>query len=193
MVVCWAAGAGGKGGPERTFAIDRDACIHFIRAAAHTPTVTKFLLVSYPGSRRSKAPWWSDADWAATKEVNAGVLKNYYAAKLVADEYLVAAAKERGEGFQAICLRPGSLTDEPGKAKVSLGKTGARGQVRRGVVAEVLMRCLESEVVRGWVDMLEGEEEIGEAVERVERGGLDCVEGENVGAMMERYEKVVAD
>jgi len=182
-------GAGGRGGAERTFAVDRDACVHFIRACAHTHTVTKFLLISYLGSRRSKAPWWSAADWAATQEVNAGALKNYYAAKLAADECLVAAAKERGEGFQAICLRPGSLTDEPAGGKVSLGKTGARGKVRREDVAEVVVGCLESERVRGWIDLLEGEEAVGEAVERVGREGVDCVEGEDVEAMVERYKK----
>lgn len=182
-------GAGGKGGPERTFAVDRDACVHFIRASTHNPTVTKFLLISYLGSRRTKAPWWSDADWTATQEVNAGVLKNYYVAKLAADECLVAAAKERGEGFQAICLRPGSLTDEPAGGKVGLGKTGARGKVRRGDVAKVVVGCLMNERVRGWVDLLEGEEGIEEAVERVGREQLDCVEGEDVEAMVERYKK----
>ena len=32
--IVWSAGAGGKGGAERTFAIDQDACIAFARAAA---------------------------------------------------------------------------------------------------------------------------------------------------------------
>jgi len=56
-------------------------------------------------------------------------------------------------------------------------------------VAEVVVGCLESESVRGWIDLLEGEEAVGEAVERVGREGVDCVEGENVEAMVERYKK----
>ncbi|KAK0511881.1 hypothetical protein JMJ35_005731 [Cladonia borealis] len=88
--IIFSAGAGGKGGPSRTQAIDRDACIAFIRAAVATPTVTKFILISYVGSRRLKAPWWSDEEWAATQEVNNGSLKNYYPAKLAADECLSA-------------------------------------------------------------------------------------------------------
>ena len=43
--IVFSAGAGGKGGPERTLAVDRDACIAFIGAAAATLSVSKFLLV----------------------------------------------------------------------------------------------------------------------------------------------------
>ena len=58
-------------------------------------------------------------------------------------------------------------------------------------MAEAMFRCLESERVRGWVDLLEGEDEIREAVERVGLEGLDCIEGENVEAMVEMYQKGV--
>lgn len=71
--IVWSAGAGGKGGSERTLAVDRDACIAFISAATATISVSKFILISYLGSRRFKAPWWSDADWSATQDVNNGV------------------------------------------------------------------------------------------------------------------------
>ena len=49
--VVWSAGAGGKGGPERTKAVDEVACIAFIEAAAEASSgVSKFLLVSYLGA-----------------------------------------------------------------------------------------------------------------------------------------------
>ena len=179
--VVWSAGAGGKGGPERTLAVDRDACIAFIRAAIATPSVSKFLLVSYVGSRRLKAHWWSDADWIATQDANNGVLKNYFPAKLAADECLTELAAQRQSGFAGISLRPGSLTDEQGNGTVQLGKTAAKGAVRRGDVARVAMALLEEEKVSTcWLDLLEGEEVVGDAVQRCVRDKIDCADGEPV-------------
>ncbi|CAD6564747.1 MAG: hypothetical protein ASARMPREDX12_004422 [Alectoria sarmentosa] len=177
--IVWSAGAGGKGGPERTLAVDRDACIAFIGAAAATPTVSKFLLISYIGSRRSKAPWWSDADWTATQEANNGVLKNYFPAKLAADECLTSLARQRQSGFAGISLRPGNLTEDEGTGTVSLGKTAAKGAVRRGDVARVAMALLENERVGTcWLDLLEGKEEVENAVERCVGEQVDCADSE---------------
>ena len=182
--VVWSAGAGGKGGPERTFAIDRDACIAFINAAAATLSVSKFLVVSYVGSRRSKAPWWNDADWAATQKANNGVLKSYFPAKLAADECLVSLASQPQSGFTGISLRPGTLTEVEGNGTVALGKTAARGAVRRGDVARVAMALLENETVRTcWLDLMEGSEEVEHAVERCIREQVDATDGESVKGM----------
>ena len=119
--------------------------------------------------------------------MNTSVLPDYYKAKIEADECLTALASKRGSGFEAVILRPGSLTDDGETGKVSLGKTVARGKVARGDVAEVAVRLLDSNY-KGWVDMFEGNEEIGEAVKRVEKEGLDCVEGEDLEAMARKYE-----
>lgn len=185
--VVWSAGAGGKGGAERTFAVDRDACIAFARAAAATQSVSKFLVVSYIGSRRAKAPWWTDADWTATQEVNNGALKNYHLAKVAADEALTALGKKRGKGFAAISLRPGTLSDEVEEGKIVIGKIGARGKVRRSDVARVTVELLERDVGSCWLDLLEGTEEIKEAVGKCVSEGVDCVEGEDVEAMVKEY------
>lgn len=179
------SGAGGKGAPSRTQAVDRDSCIHFIQAAADTPSITKFLLVSYPGSRRTKAPWWTEEEWAGTQEVNNGVLKPYYPAKLAADECLTAIASQRKD-LHAIVLRPSRLTDDEATGRISLGKTKARGKITRGDVAATAAELLDSEA-RGWLDLLEGEEEIAAAVERVIRDKVDCVEGEDVERMIQQY------
>jgi len=66
--VVWSAGAGGKGGPESTYAIDRDACIHFIRSSIATPSITKFLLVSALSSRRNRASWWDDSSYEIVQD-----------------------------------------------------------------------------------------------------------------------------
>jgi hypothetical protein len=204
LTICFSlSGAGGKGGPERTYAIDRDAAIYYIRAAAHSTSVKLFLTVSYLNSRRNRAPWWdNDDDWAAAKNVNENVLPHYAKAKLAADECLTALAqqlkeKEPQRGFRGIVLRPGTLTDKMREGKVSLGKTRAKGVVSRADVADVAVKLLEQEeglLEKGrasegswWVDLLSGEEETGEAVERIQRENVDCVEGEDVKAMMQEY------
>ncbi|KAK4442065.1 hypothetical protein QBC34DRAFT_419292 [Podospora aff. communis PSN243] len=178
--IVWSAGAGGKGGPERTYAIDRDAAIHFINAAASTPSVKRFLLVSYLASRRAKPSWWSDSEWAGAEELNTKVLPHYYKAKVEADAVLYKVSRDRGAGFVGIDLRPGTLTDEPSSGKVELGKTKtASGKVSRESVARVADLLLASEGVKNsWVDLLDGEEAIDAAVSRVVSEGVDAAEGE---------------
>lgn len=174
------AGAGGKPPKSRTYTIDRDACTHFINASAATPSVSKFLLVSYIGSRRSRAPWWTDEDWAATQEVNNGILKDYHIAKLAADGALIEAVKRQiseGRNFTGWSLRPGSLTDDNGGG-VTLGRTKARGKVGRGKVAKVAIELLANGGRGGWVDCLDGEKGIEQEVQRVIMDEVDCYEGE---------------
>ncbi|MCJ1416411.1 hypothetical protein MMC32_002746 [Xylographa parallela] len=182
--VVWSAGAGGKGGSSLTYAIDRDAAKHFITACASTPSVRKFLMISYIGSRRQRAPWWTDEDWASCQHVNTEVLPHYFAAKVEADEYLTVLAEGRGKDFAAIILRPGNLTDDNATGRITLGKTRASGKVSRGDVADVAVRLLEKEGAHGWLDLLEGRDGVEEAVDMVVIGKVDCVEGEDVEAMM---------
>ncbi|KAF2218782.1 hypothetical protein BDZ85DRAFT_307141 [Elsinoe ampelina] len=193
-IVVWSAGAGGKGGPPRTYSIDRDAAKSYITASLSRPSVHKFLMISYIASRRTPAPWWDAADMAAAEKVNKEILPHYFAAKVEADEHLLVETERRrrkgvdgkGEGkggFQMINLRPGTLTDGEATGKVKLGKTGSRGEVSRGDVAVVADEMLGRGDVRGWFDLLAGKEGVGEAVERVVREGWDGVEGEDLGAL----------
>lgn len=177
------AGAGGKGGPSRTYAIDRDAAKHYIKAAVETPNITKFLMVSYIASRRNRAPWWTDEDWESAQHINKEVLPDYYKAKVEADEYLAALAKKRNEKdstFQAINLRPGTLSDSPATGKVLMGKTPSRGKVCRGDVAAAAMALLEGNDRSRWVDLLEGDMDIEIAVDNLIKNKVDCIEGENL-------------
>lgn len=191
--VVWAAGAGGQGGPERTYAIDQNAAKHFIATALASPCVTKFLLISHLGSRRNKPPWMTDEDWRHLQHVNNDLLPTYAKAKLEADEYLTARAELRkrrkfpDSHFQCILLRPGWLSDERATGRVALGKTGAQGKVTREDVAIVADRLLARDDTHGWYDLLNGDEAVDEAVERVVREGVDAVEGEDVEGMVKRF------
>ncbi|KIW68035.1 hypothetical protein PV04_04007 [Phialophora macrospora] len=183
-IVVWSAGAGGKGGPSRTKAIDEVAAKAYISASLATPTVKKFLLVSYIASRRGYPPWWNDQDREAADKVNHEILPHYYKAKVEADEHLEALTKKRLDSgdkeFQAINLRPGTLTDAAGTGKVNLGKTSSRGSVPREDVARVAAALLERTDTRGWFDLLEGDDSIEEAVEKVVKTNHNGLEGEDL-------------
>jgi len=182
-IVIFAAGAGGKGGAARTKAIDEMAAKHYISASVARPSVKKFLLISYIASRRGRPAWWTEEDVSAAEYVNVDVLPTYFAAKVEADEHFAACAYKRNltdPTFQAINLRPGTLTDEPSNGKVHLGKTGSRGEASRESVARVAAALLERSDTRGWFDMLDGVDEIDKAVDWVEREGWDGIVGEDL-------------
>ncbi|KAF6831370.1 UPF0659 protein-like protein 1 [Colletotrichum plurivorum] len=175
--IVWSAGAGGKGNPERTFLIDRDAAIHFVKASVATPSVKKFILVSYLGSRKTKPTWWSEDAWQHSLEGNKK-LANYFKAKVAADEVLWEESRKRPD-FVGVSLRPGTLTDAPA-GKVDFGKTkGTQGTSSRQGVAEVAALIAESEdFTSSWVDHLDGDEDPKAAVERVAKEKIDVAEGE---------------
>ncbi|KAI9746621.1 MAG: hypothetical protein M1818_000334 [Claussenomyces sp. TS43310] len=186
--VVWSAGAGGKGGKERTYAIDRDSAIAFIRASIATPSVRKFLIVSALSERRQRAPWWDDETWAAVQKTNAQVLPDYFKAKLAADDVLTVLGEERraqDPAFSYVCLRPGALLDGEATGKVTIGQTaGLSGTgVQRADVADVAVRLLESEGANGWFDLLNGENEAAAEVERVIQEGVNSIEGESLEQM----------
>lgn len=176
-------GAGGKGGASRTKAVDEIAAKHYISASLARPSIKKFLMISYIASRHGTPPWWNDKDVEAANHVNTKVLPAYFAAKVEADEHFAAATKKRNgkdPEFQAINLRPGTLKDDPSDGKVLLGKTGARGDVSRESVARVAAALLERDDTRGWYDLINGDEPIEEAVERLVKEKWDGIEGEDL-------------
>lgn len=181
-------------------AIDHDAAISFTKASVHAPSIKKFLTVSYISSRRSRPSWWSDSDWESSQRVNNEILPTYFKAKVAADEVLTVLAKERfdeearngvpeKDRFCGISLRPGTLTLEKA-GRVMMGRITCQGKVSRASVAEAVVAVLDTEGARGWFDMLDGEEEVGAAVKRLVRDGVDGVEGEDLEGMKERVAKL---
>ncbi|KAJ5569762.1 uncharacterized protein N7459_009192 [Penicillium hispanicum] len=189
--VVWSAGAGGKGGPASTIAIDQEAAKHFMTASFASPSVTKFLMVSFLGSRRIRPSWIPEDDWEGMETVKREKLATYSKAKLEADEYMTALAARRKQDprpFQAINLRPGTLTDEPATRKVELGKTSkGRGYVTREDVAIVADQLLARADTEGWIDLVNGDVPVEEAVEKVATQKIDAVEGEDVDGMVKRF------
>jgi len=119
--VVWSAGAGG-GNPKRTYAVDRDAAIRSM-AAAQAAGVTRYVMVSYIGSRPDHGVPESDSFFA------------YADAKATADDRL------RASSLDWTILGPGPLTlDEP-TGLIDLDPAG-RGRVSRGDVAAVVAAVL---------------------------------------------------
>jgi hypothetical protein len=198
--VIWSAGAAGKGGEAMTYAIDRDAAIAFTRASVHTPSIKKFLTVSYLASRRGRPSWWSEQDWEAAQNINTNVLPTYYKAKIAADEVLTVLSKERlddevkkgvkeGDRFCGISLRPGTLTDgEVGGVQV--GKIGVGGKTSRKTTAKAIVAALETEGAWGWIDVVDGDEDAHKAIGALTKEGVDAVDEEDWESMKANVAKL---
>lgn len=92
-------------------------------------------------------------------------------------------ASRKSSTLVGIDLRPGTLSDDAA-GKVTLGKTntvGLKSKVSREVVAQTADVLLATEGVKNsWIDLLDGDEEVESAVQRVVRDGVDTAEGEPV-------------
>jgi len=153
--VVWAAGAGG-GNPDRTYAVDRDAAIRSMDAAARAG-VRRYVMVSWIGSVPDHGiP--SDSSFYP-----------YADAKLAADEHL------RGTDLAWTILGPGTLTDGPPTGHIRvLGadervERGGPSEVPRADVAQVAAAALRiDESIGQFVRFTSGDETIPAALRNVE-------------------------
>ena len=122
-VVVWSAGAGG-GNPERTYAVDRDAAIRSMEAAAQAG-VARYVMVSYFGAG-------PDHGVPADNGFHA-----YAQAKTTADEHL-----QRTDLAWTI-LRPTALTLEAATGHIESGEGVIAGSVSRDNVAHVIRAVVE--------------------------------------------------
>ncbi|GGF46553.1 NAD-dependent dehydratase [Microbacterium sorbitolivorans] len=119
--IVWSAGAGG-GDPQRTRAVDLDAAVRSMTAAADAG-VSRYVMVSYLGSSRDHGIPEDNSFYA------------YAEAKSIADEHL------RGTDLEWTILAPGPLTlDEP-TGLIETADPGD-GRVSRADVAAVAAAAL---------------------------------------------------
>ena len=148
--VVFSAGAGGKGGPEATNAIDGVGAVKAVDAAVRAG-VGRFLMVSV----------FMDAGRGRNLS---DTFENYMRVKRDSDVHLVAS------GLDWTILRPGTLTDEPGTGRIRLGAAIPYGAVSRDDVAATLAALLDSPGSSGHVlELTEGEAPVAEAVARALR------------------------
>ncbi|KAI4601116.1 hypothetical protein KJ359_012303 [Pestalotiopsis sp. 9143b] len=133
-----------------------------MEAAVETKSVEKYLQISFPASRRHRAPWWTDEDHLPSREETSSY-PDIQRAKLEADEFLVRMIKERS--LHGVSLRPSWLTNSPATGTVTLGETPSVSQITRGEVTAVAMEILMRDDFRGWLDVVQGATPIKEAVD----------------------------
>ncbi|CAN5353359.1 SDR family oxidoreductase [soil metagenome] len=140
----FSAGSGG-GNAQRTLAVDRDGAILFADAAL-SAGVRRFVLVSAMST---------DTFDAASDDG----FQLYLRAKSEADAYV------RGTDLDWTIVRPGALTDEPGRGTVALGTTVDRGSIPRADVASVVAVLLETgSAVREQFEVVSGVEPIAQVL-----------------------------
>jgi len=148
--VVFSAGAGGRGGPEATNAVDGEAAVRLVDAAS-AAGVRRFVLVSV----------FMDAGRGAQVS---DTFENYMRVKRASDVHLAAS------GLDWTILRPGTLTDDPGTGTVDLGPALAYGDVPRDDVAAVLAELLHAPgTVHRVLELTEGGTPVADAVSAVAR------------------------
>ena len=141
--VVFSAGAGG-GNPARTYAVDRDAAIRVIDAAAQAG-VRRFVMVSYFGAGPDHGVPQDDPFFA------------YAEAKAAADAHL------RASELDWTVLGPGRLTLDPPTGRIGIGE--AKGQVARADVASVVAAALADDSTIGrTIDFNNGDVAIADAL-----------------------------
>ncbi|MCP2637083.1 SDR family oxidoreductase [Microbacterium sp. HD4P20] len=143
-VVVWSAGAGG-GDPHRTYAVDRDAAVRTMDAAAAAGAV-RYVMVSWIGSR---------ADHGVPAD---STFFPYAQAKWEADQHLA------GSGLDWTILAPGSLTLEPATGRIEVDPEGAGAVSRADVAAVIAATIADDSTIGRTIRFGGGNEPIGRAV-----------------------------
>jgi uncharacterized protein YbjT (DUF2867 family) len=145
--VVFSAGAGG-GNPARTFAVDRDAAIRVIDAAAQAG-VRRFVMVSYFGASPDHGVPQDDPFFP------------YAEAKAAADAHL------RASDLEWTVLGPGRLTMEPATGSITIrgAKRSGKDSVSRADVALVVDATLHDDsTIRRTIEFNNGDIPIAEAL-----------------------------
>jgi uncharacterized protein YbjT (DUF2867 family) len=143
--VVFSAGAGG-GDPARTYAVDRDAAIRAIDAAAQAGA-RRFVMVSYFGA---------GPDHGVSPENS---FFTYAEAKAAADAHL------RHSGLDWTVLGPGRLTSDPATGRIAVGAQARDGHVSREDVALVAAAVLADDSTIGrTIEFNNGDVSIAEAL-----------------------------
>ncbi|ETB31299.1 NAD-dependent dehydratase [Mycobacterium avium subsp. hominissuis 10-4249] len=141
--VVFSAGAGG-GNPARTYAVDRDAAIRVVDAAARSG-VKRFVMVSYFGAGPDHGVPQDDPFFP------------YAESKAAADAHL------RASDLDWTILGPGRLTLDPPTGRIAVGH--GKGEVSRADVASVAAAALaDDSTIRRTIDFNNGDVPIAVAL-----------------------------
>ncbi|KZT33074.1 NAD(P)-binding protein [Sistotremastrum suecicum HHB10207 ss-3] len=162
-VVVFSAGAGGKGGAERTKKVDYEGALKVFEAIEGVKgKKPRLILVSAVDSRNPDIvpDHYNEEDKARSAKYRESI-PAYVKWKYEADKNLVARTS-----FEWTILRPGGLTHEPGVGKADIGKTHITESISRDDVAATLALLVDRPDAGGLaLDLVGGETPIAEALD----------------------------
>ncbi|KAI5451353.1 hypothetical protein NCC49_001946 [Naganishia albida] len=166
--VVFSAGAGGKGGEERTKAVDYEGAIKIFDAleASNTHRIVMVSAADLRDTSKGYPEYYNEASRQLSDRMHKAI-PTYMKYKRLADLDLHAR-----KALKYTIIRPGGLTDDSTNGKCELG-TPQLGKVPRETVGEVVLAVIGNKATHGMVlDLMEGETEIGKAVEEAVEKGL---------------------
>ncbi|KIJ40997.1 hypothetical protein M422DRAFT_48792 [Sphaerobolus stellatus SS14] len=176
QLVYFAAGAGGKGGPDRTKAVDYDGAVKVFDAVEAVPGSEKprVILVSAidcrnPDKLDQYPAHYNDEDKERSRKAHEAI-GTYYKWKFEADKNLVGRS-----AFKWTILRPSGLTDGPGTGLVEIGRTHIGMTVSRDDVAQTLFELAYRPDAHGLaLDLINGKTPIKDALDvAIKKGETD--------------------
>lgn len=146
--VVFSAGAGSKGGPDKTLLVDLYGAIRTVDFAK-ARRLHRLIMVS---AMRSMVP-----------QAAPDFLRPYAAAKFAADHYLMTS------GLPYLILLPGRLTDEPASRRIRTARDDSLGiTVSRENVAECLLAALRhNDLLNRQIILLDGDDDIDQTFDRL--------------------------
>jgi uncharacterized protein YbjT (DUF2867 family) len=140
----FAAGSGGKTGPDKTLLIDLDGAVKTVEAAEKLG-INRFVMVS--ALQAHKRENWNEH------------IKPYYVAKHYADRVLIQSE------LNYTIIRPGGLLNEPGTGKITVGESVEGTTIPREDVARIILESLnEVNTYKRSFDVVSGDTPISDAL-----------------------------
>uniref|UniRef100_A0A8H7XTM1 NAD(P)-binding domain-containing protein n=1 Tax=Psilocybe cubensis TaxID=181762 RepID=A0A8H7XTM1_PSICU len=171
-VVYFSAGAGGKGGEERTKKVDYEGAVKVFDAIEGVSSAKpRLILVSAIDIRDpEKIPAHYNEDDIARSKKYREALKTYVHWKYEADKNLT-----KRTAFKWTILRPGTLSNNPGKGTASIGRAHLSNHISRDDVAKVLALLADREDAAGLaIDFVGGDTPIEEGLDAfIKKGETD--------------------
>ncbi|KAI0297062.1 NAD(P)-binding protein [Multifurca ochricompacta] len=167
--VVFTAGAGGKGGPDRTRTVDYEGALKVYDALEAVPDRKPHLLLvsSIDVRDPDRVPLhYDEADRATSVQVRK-VISNYFHWKYQADKNLVLRT-----AFPWTIIRPTGLTDQPGTGRADIGRTHVTSFITRDDVAQILAELVERPDAAGLaIDITSGDVPIAEGLDKFIKNG----------------------
>ncbi|CAL1710358.1 unnamed protein product [Somion occarium] len=174
-VVVFSAGAGGKGGPERTKAVDYEGAVKVFDAIeAIKGEKPRLLLVSAIDARdRNKIPHYYNEEDVRVSDAFWKTLSTYMTWKYEAEKDL-----HKRTAFKWTVLRASELLETPGTGKASIGMTHITPGISRDDVAKTLALLVDRPDADGLsLDIIGGETSIDEALDSAIRNRVTSWSG----------------